>query len=172
MISKILNIALVVIVFVLIGNYFYRLPKYSAGNLLQSSDIAALDNVEWTKIDSSNKALLIHFWGSWCTSCRKENKGIVSTYSEFLIKADSTQKEKFDIVSIALERKDGNAAKAIIRDSLFWTNHIIDLEGFSSEIAKQFGVKKLPTTYLIDKDNKVLFTNPSPKQLAQFLESI
>lgn len=168
MISKILNFALLVLVVILIGNYFYRLPRYSKGNILPENQKNLLLQTD----TSDAEAYLIHFWASWCTPCRKENKKLVDTYKGFVNQSDSSRLATFEIISIALERKEGGAVHAIVRDSLFWPRHIVETNGFQSPLALSFGVRKIPTTYLVDKDMKVIYTNPSPKQLSRFLEAL
>ena len=172
MISKVLNFALVILTVTLIGNYFYRLPKYSRGNVIPDIALHKIDGSNVSLGSLADKTLLLHFWGSWCTSCRRENKELVKWYSNFQNKKDSTALSNFEIISIALERKEGNAVHAIAKDSLFWDNHMVELGGFSSPIAEEYGVKKIPTTYLIDSSRKVLLINPSIKQLDKYFNSL
>lgn len=172
MISRVLNFALVILTVTLIGNYFYRLPKYSKGNVIPDVALQKIDGSNVSLDSFPDKTLLLHFWGSWCSTCRHENKDLVKWYSNIQSKQDSTALDKFDIVSIALERKEGNAIHAITKDSLFWDNHMVELGGFSSPIAEVYGVKKIPTTYLIDSNRQVLLINPSSKQLDKYFNSL
>jgi hypothetical protein len=63
--------------------------------------------------------------------------------------------------------------KAIEKDNLTW-NHVSDLKGWESGIVKEFGITVVPTSFLLDKDGKVIANNlreeALPKKLEQLLK--
>jgi peroxiredoxin len=112
------------------------------------------------------KYVLVDFWASWCAPCRKENPNVVKAYQKYHDKG-------FDIVGVSLDTKKDAWLKAIEKDSLTW-NHVSDLKGWESGIVKEFGIKVVPTSFLLDRSGKVIANNlreeALPKKLEQLLK--
>jgi peroxiredoxin len=49
--------------------------------------------------------------------------------------------------------------KAIQDDGLIWPNHVSDLKQWQSQAAKIYGVSAIPSTFLIDKEGKIIAKN-------------
>ena len=167
-VNKILNIILVVLVLGFIGNYFYRLPKYESGEkaLDFSSTLLSGDTFSLSQLRGSY--VLLDFWGSWCGPCRKENPDLVNLYNEM-----KDQKFKaagsFHIVSIGIETKKDNWENAIEKDGLIWPYHIGEMDRFSGKIAKLYGVREIPTKYLINPEGVILSVNEDISQIRSYL---
>ncbi|HTH31423.1 MAG TPA: TlpA disulfide reductase family protein, partial [Lacibacter sp.] len=97
------------------------------------------------------KYVLVDFWASWCVPCRKENPNVVKAYQQYHAKG-------FEIVGVSLDTKKDMWMKAIAKDGLNWY-HVSDLKGWESGIVKELGVKVVPTSFLIDKDGKIIANN-------------
>ncbi len=97
------------------------------------------------------KYVLVDFWASWCAPCRKENPNVVDTYKKFRDKG-------FEIISISLDTKRDAWLNAIHMDGLTW-KHVSDLKGWESGLVKEYGVTVVPTSFLIDKEGKVIANN-------------
>lgn len=112
------------------------------------------------------KYVMVDFWASWCAPCRKENPNVVKAYRKYHDKG-------FEIVGVSLDTKKDAWEKAIEKDSLTW-NHVSDLKGWESGIVKDFGIKVVPTSFLLDKEGKVIANNlreeALPKKLEQLLK--
>ena len=94
------------------------------------------------------KYVLIDFWASWCGPCRRENPNVVRLYNKYKDKG-------FDILGVSLDNNKAKWEAAIKKDNLSW-HHISDLKGWSSALAKPYGVRGIPYTVLVDKEGKVL----------------
>jgi len=104
------------------------------------------------------KMVLIDFWAGWCKPCRKENPNIVRIYREF---KDENFKNGvgFTVLSVSLDFKKESWEKAIKNDSLEWNYHVGDLKGWRNDVAKNYKVKSIPTSYLIDGDGIIIGIN-------------
>lgn len=95
--------------------------------------------------------LLIDFWASWCPPCRKENPNLVKTYEEFKDKG-------FNIVSVSLDSSLESWKKAINKDNLEWTQ-LIDRKAWNGDGIKKYGIRLIPSNFLIDSNGKILAKN-------------
>ena len=157
--DKWINIVIGVLIFGFVINYFYRLPKFNPGNAAPDFEVELLsgDNFHLSQLKGSY--VLLDFWGSWCGPCRKENPDLVKLYRELQAKSDGNKPIVF--VSIGIESDVEQWKRAIQRDGLEWPYQIAQLDKFSSPIATLYGVKEIPTKYIIDPDGKIIATNPS-----------
>ena len=170
MISKLLNIALIILIAGLVGNYIYKLPKFSKGNEVPAPKIVLKDGTNFNLDSLENRYVLLHFWGSWCATCRRKNPELVSLYKSYLEK--NTTDPKFMILSIALEKSLEQYETAVAMDSIFWNTQVVEKELFKSDIAKLYGIREIPTTYLLGPDKKVLMVNPKISKLKHFVQNI
>jgi len=159
---------LVVLVVGFIGNYIYRLPKFSSGEQAKDFSSKLINNNDFTLSDLRGTYILLDFWGSWCGPCRKENKELVKLYDDFENKKFKDA-AKFEIVSVGVETQEVSWQKAIEIDGLRWNYHILQNNRFSSEIVKLYGVREIPTKYLISPEGMILSVNESVGNISKFL---
>ncbi len=99
--------------------------------------------------------VLIDFWASWCSPCRIENPNLVKTYHEFTDK-DFVNGSGFTIYGVSLDKSMESWTAAIEKDGLEWESHVSDLKGWNSVPAAMYGVRGIPTNFLIDGNGIIL----------------
>lgn len=170
--NALLNILLVVVAGLFIGRYFYQQPRFVNGEPAPDFTAMAIGGQQLRLSGLQGQYVLIDFWGSWCGPCRRDNPRLVQLYRKYH-RAAFREAEGFEMVSIGIEENEGRWRSAIERDGLFWPYQILDkatsLRFFDSELAKKFGVKKVPTKYLLNPKGQIIAVNPSVEELDEIL---
>ncbi len=168
--SKVSNVLLAIVLIGFVAYKIYKLPKFSDGDDLESFSATLIDGSTLDSDDLKGSIVLLDFWGSWCGPCRKESPDLVSLHKDYHGKTFKSAKQ-FEIVSVAIETNEARWKAAIQKDQLHWKNHIVQLDRFSSPIAKQFGVKEIPTKYLINEAGTIIGVNQSFEEIRQYLDA-
>jgi thiol-disulfide isomerase/thioredoxin len=166
--SRALNIILVLLILGLIANYLYRKPKFSESEMAPLFEATLIDGSSFALERLRGDYVLLDFWGSWCGPCRRENPGLVQLYDKY---GERTLKDgsSFHIVSIALEKSEERWKNAIAKDGLDWPFHIGQMERMKSSLALKYGVREIPTKYLLGKDGQVVGVNMNNREIDQWL---
>ena len=75
------------------------------------------------------------------------------------------------MLGVSLDRTKNKWLKAIEKDELTW-KHVSDLKGWSNAVAKQYSVRSIPHTILLDREGKILARNMRGESLAAKLKEI
>ncbi|GAA4237241.1 TlpA disulfide reductase family protein [Postechiella marina] len=103
--------------------------------------------------DIKGKVTIIDFWASWCGPCRRENPYVVKTYNKF-------HEKGLEIISVSLD-KNGQKdrwIKALQDDNMSW-HHVSNLQSWQDPIARSYGVRSIPATFILDASGKVIAKN-------------
>lgn len=94
------------------------------------------------------KLVLVEFWASWCGPCRAENPNLVKQYKLY--------KEKgFEVISVSLDSDKAKWVDAIAKDGLPWL-HVSDLKGWNNEVGRLYGIRAVPSSFLVSKEGKII----------------
>lgn len=132
------------------GNLSGTLP--AVGNMMP--EIALPDPEGDTLRLSSLKGsvVLVDFWAAWCPPCREENPNLVRMYDIYHWKG-------FDIFQVSLDLRQDEWTEAIRKDRLGRWKHVSDLKYRDSEVVKRFGLTEIPSSFLLDREGRVVAVN-------------
>ncbi len=138
-----------------------KLERVEVGQKFIDIDLPTPDgkNVSLSSLLAENKYVLLDFWASWCSPCRKENPNVVAAYNKY-------KKDGFTVYGVSLDRpaKKDAWVKAIADDKLEWTN-VSDLKGWDCVPANQYAVRGIPANFLIASDGTIVAANIKKEDL-------
>jgi thiol-disulfide isomerase/thioredoxin len=116
------------------------------GDLLPDFDFIALDGSRVSLSQFEGKLVMINFWATWCGPCIREIPELIELQEEF-------RDQGMEIIGISLDEQGFSVVEPFL-DS-FKVNYTIvhDDNTFGNKLG---GVYMLPTTYLIDRDGKIV----------------
>ncbi len=150
------------------GRYLYKTPRYITGD--QAAEITSKlpDSTDFRLSQLQGKYVLLDFWGSWCGPCIQEMPEITALYHQFHGKTfiDATD---FEVVSIGIERDAERWQRAQAALNMAWPYQISDLQMFDSPIAKQYGIRVIPSKLLLNPQGVIIGTNQSTDEIQKVL---
>lgn len=113
--------------------------------------------------DYQGQVVLVNIWATWCPPCVRETPRLVRVYEEFkgqgfvMLGVNTTYQDKRDAVA------------TFVRDQKISYPVLLDLDGAVGTI---YGGRLMPTSYLIDRDGKIVVTKVGEVDEAQLREQI
>ncbi|MDR0738221.1 MAG: AhpC/TSA family protein [Prevotellaceae bacterium] len=137
-------------------------PETFVGKPLPAFTLIGKDNKETTvaSVGAGEKYILVDFWASWCSPCRKEIPNLKNLYKKYASKG-------FEIISISTDKKAADWEKALNEEKLAWPNYL-DTKG----AADACRVKAIPAMFLIDDKGIVIAEKIRGEELAAKLAEL
>ena len=121
---------------------FFRSPDIADKNLPEINTL--LTNQELLSTDDyKGKPVLIHFWATWCPTCKLEAGNIQSLSNSY------------SVITIAVKSKTDEDINTYLKEHNLDFKVINDAEGI---LAQQFSVPAYPTTFIYNKEGKLSFS--------------
>ena len=127
----------------------------------------ALPNVNDSIVSLSSfkgKVVLVDFWASWCGPCRQANPSVVRLYKKY-------KDRGFEVFGVSIDSKKNAWLKAIKQDKIKYSQ-VNDNGGWNSKVAATFGVEQIPTSFLLDKNGKVVAIDAGGKELDKLVNGL
>jgi len=148
----------------LISDVAMQQPKLS--KLAPDFTLSGLDDEKVSLSNDRGRVVLLHFWATWCVPCRHE--------MPLLHALERKAIDGFRVVCVNVDRGDSNDVKEFMDEV---TPHFHTLLDPSGEVRNHYAVRGLPTSYLIDRDGKIIgrivgerdWSAPAMKELIQLL---
>ena len=136
------EVLLGVIALVIIANVisYFRKPHLDS-TLLPKIEVTLIDGKKFTP--QTNKPLMLHFWATWCPTCRTEAQNIQSV------------SQKYEVLSVVV--KSGNNKELINYMQKNSLNFRV-LNDENGKWARQFKIKAFPTTFIYNKKHHLEFS--------------
>lgn len=129
------------LLFILLNIISYiRKPELSS-NSLPHIDVQLINGSQY--VVKEGKPLVLHFWATWCPTCKLEAPNIQSVSREY------------EVLSIAVNSGDDMKVKAYMKEKGLTFNVVNDSDG---SWAKKFNVEAFPTTFIYDSSGELKFT--------------
>lgn len=162
--KNILNIIVIAFIAVLflfpeiklkLKDLFFPVAAIENAVTLQDSDM----DIELKGINAPNtnlknlkgdKLIFLNFWGTWCPPCREEWPTIQKLYD--------SKKGKIDFVLIAMQDEEEKVIK-FMKDN----NYSVPVYIAQSPISNTVLPKVFPTTFLLDKNGRILLKEDASK---------
>jgi len=125
----------------------------SVGNKAPEFSAATPDGKELALSETLGEYTIIDFWASWCKPCRMENPNVVRVYNKY-------HKKGLNIISVSLDRpgQKDRWTRAIEKDNMDWF-HVSNLSFWQDPIPRSYGVRSIPSTFLLDKNGVIIAKN-------------
>lgn len=92
--------------------------------------------------------MLIDFWATWCSPCRGELPYLKEAFKEFGPKG-------FNIYGVSLDN-DAELERIPCKEEMTWPNVIAVTDGKSALIVEEYGIRSIPTNFLISPEGKIV----------------
>ena len=99
--------------------------------------------------DFKGKVIILDFWAYWCHYCHEQNQ------EEFPILKEKYKNEDFVIISYSVDVDFETWKKSSESDRIDWIN-ISNLRGIKDKVVTQYGVQGYPTSFIINKEGKLI----------------
>lgn len=92
---------------------------------------------------AKDKKILIHFWATWCPTCKFEASNIEKISKDY------------EVITIAVQSGTNEEIQKYLNDNNLTFKVVNDEDGFYSQ---KFNIKVFPTTLIFNKDKELKFS--------------
>ncbi len=103
--------------------------------------------------DFKGKVVLLNFWATWCPPCNQEMPSLEALKKNF-------EGKPFQLLAVSVDEGGWPAIDQFLKRLPVTMTILLDARG---DVASLYGAYSLPTSYLIDKDGRIVQTFMGPE---------
>ena len=153
-----------------IGRYLYKKPDVVNGESAPKIVSTQANGQPFDLSTLRGNYVLLDFWGSWCGPCIEEAPRLKALNNKYLGKKFSDG-AGFNIVSVGIEKEKTRWLSAIEQLGINGFTHISDFQYLDSPFAKAYGVRVIPTKFLLNTEGVIVGVNQSIEEIEKVLDS-
>ena len=125
----------------------FQLIKQMENDGVPDIALLRLDGTSLKLSDLRGKVVIVNFWASWCNPCVEEFPSLVKLVSQF----------KNDVVVLAVSEDETREDMTAFMKAMKLPSPGIEIVwDEKKESMKTFGVEKIPETFLVGRDGKLI----------------
>ena len=140
-----------------------EMQKVAVGAIAPNFSAPLADGGVLALHETKGKVKIVDFWASWCQPCRQENVNLLKLYKRY-------RPRGLEIISVSLDDNKQAWLNAIGQDGSDWKN-VSDLKQ-PSAIAAEYLVTAIPSTFILDNENRIVAKDLRGKELEKFVEEM
>tara|TARA_B110000503_G_C7165149_1_gene421503 strand:+ start:188 stop:703 length:516 start_codon:yes stop_codon:yes gene_type:complete len=132
---------------------FYSVAQ--SNNKIPSAEVKKLDGTTFNtgNIENDGKPIIINFWATWCSPCKRELNNIAEMYDDWV------EETGVKLVAISIDDTRNMAKVAPYVNGKGWEYDVyIDPNG---DFKRALGVNNVPHTFLVDGNGKIVWQHNS-----------
>ncbi|MDW8302942.1 MAG: thioredoxin family protein, partial [Bacteroidia bacterium] len=137
------------------------LKKLQPGNPAPLIPLEKQGLKKFDEVIRNHELVILYFWASTCDYCRK--------YSPELLKVVSKTPKNIGVITISLDKDKSEWQKYLHTLQADKWYHYCDLQGWQSDIVKNYAIRKTPVCYLIDRKGNIIEREVHPLDIEKFL---
>ncbi len=111
------------------------------------------------------KVVLLDFWASWCGPCRQNNRRMIPVYKQYKDKG-------LEVYAVSIDGNKNAWSRAVEQDKMDWLQ-VIDVKAErGNELTQTWNLQYIPSTFLIDKEGKIVAVGPEKDELEKWLKKL
>jgi peroxiredoxin len=135
--------------------------KTAKNEIANNFTLLDLDKNKVSLSDFKDKVVVLNFWATWCPPCRAEIPDFIEVYS--------TYKGK-DVQFLGISGDNVNALTKFVQENKI--NYPTLIDGSIDTIMPKWGIEAIPTTFILNGNGEVLFSNVGMMSKDQLINAI
>ena len=160
--NRIVSSLFVAGVITLFGNFFFIGCNQKALEAMPVWELLDMDGNKISSKEFKGKVVVVNFWATWCQTCVQELPAFTALQEKY-------GKEGLVVVGIALDELGAQSVKPFIQQR--GLNFIV-LAGNTSVQLAFGGLDGLPTTFIFDREGKLVSKHPGYREASVFVKEV
>ena len=143
----------------------YATDLLKAGTDAPDITLNTIDGKPFALKDLRGRYVVLDFWASWCSDCRRDAPNIVALYNKF-------HQKGVEFVGVSFDRNNESWKNGVAKLALPYTQ-VSDLKNMrESPVSLAYHIKWIPSVYVIDPEGKVALATVMSDKVDAFLTSV